>query len=195
MSEKLATQRILAADLVESLEVQKIELAQLEKDRQKKRNGFRKNRKYKQCCLLATDTAETAIQDKREKKDKPIATSIQSEVLDPKGCFISSYHGGDMEGVALRIMMAQGRNIFAEIEAHIKAKIEAEKDLEEEKKTLDVNIPELVRHCEAHGTMFQLLDRILSLLLTKRGMVTSAVLDALEKRLELARVKRGRNGA
>jgi hypothetical protein len=64
-----------------------------------------------------------------------------------------------------------------------------EKDLEEEKKTLDVNIPELVRHCEAHGTMFQLLDGIFSLLLTKRGMVTPAVLDALKKRLELARVK------
>jgi hypothetical protein len=39
-----------------------------------------------------------------------------------------------MERVALRIMMAQGRNIFAEIEAHIKAKIDVEKDLEEEKK-------------------------------------------------------------
>jgi hypothetical protein len=63
-----------------------------------------------------------------------------------------------------------------------------EKDLEEEKKTLDENIPELVRHCEAHGTMFQLLDGIFSLLLTKRGMVTPAVLDALEKRLELAKV-------
>jgi hypothetical protein len=94
-----------------------------------------------------------------------------------------------MEGVALRIMMAQGRNVFAEIEAHIKAKIDVEKDLEEEKKTLDVNIPELVRHCEAHGTMFQLLDGICSLLLTKRGMVTPAVLYALKKRLELARVK------
>jgi hypothetical protein len=104
LSEKLATRRTLAADLVESLEVQKIELAQLEKDRQKKRNGFRKNRKYKQCCLLATDTAETAIQDKREKKDKPIATSIQSEVLDPKGCFVSSYRGVDMEGLALQII-------------------------------------------------------------------------------------------
>jgi hypothetical protein len=86
-------------------------------------------------------------------------------------------------------MMAQGRNIFAEIEAHIKAKIEAEKDLEEEKKTFDVNIPEGVRHCEADGTIFQLLDGILSLLLTNRSMVTPAVLDELEKQLELARVK------
>jgi hypothetical protein len=46
-----------------------------------------------------------------------------------------------------------------------------------------------VRHREAHGTMFQLLDGLFSLLLTKRGMVTHAVLDELEKRLELARVK------
>jgi hypothetical protein len=46
---------------------------------------------------------------------------------------------------------------------------------------IDVNIPELVRHSEAHGTMFQLL--------TKRGMVTRAVLDELEKWLELAQVK------
>jgi hypothetical protein len=33
-------------------------------------------------------------------------------------------------------MMAQGRNIFAEIKAHIKAKSDVEKDLEEEKKPL-----------------------------------------------------------
>ena len=138
-------------------------MTQLEKDTRKKRNGFRKNRRdlRKQC--LATNAAETAIRAKRGKKDKSIANSIQSEVLDPKGCFVSSYHGSDMEGVALRIMMAQGRNIFAEIKAHIKAKIDVEKDLEEEKKILDVNIPELVRHCDAHGTMFQLLDGMFSI--------------------------------
>jgi hypothetical protein len=94
-------------------------LTQLEKDTQKKRNGFQKNRKYLWKQGLATNTAETAIRAKRGKKDKSIANSIQSEVLDPKGCFVSSYHGGDMEGVALQIMMAQGRNICTEIEAHI----------------------------------------------------------------------------
>jgi hypothetical protein len=47
----------------------------------------------------------------------------------------------------------------------------------------------LRQHCEAHGTMFQLLDGIFFLLLTKRGMVTPAILDELGKRLELARVK------
>jgi hypothetical protein len=131
LRKELATRRTQAADLVEPLEAQKIELTQLEKNTRKKRNGFRKNRRdlRKQC--LATNAVETAIRAKRGKKDKSIANSIQSEVLDPKGCFVSSYHGGDMEGVALRIMMAQGRNIFAEIEAHIKAKIDAVKDLEE----------------------------------------------------------------
>jgi hypothetical protein len=126
----------------------------------KKRNEFRKNSKYLRKQCLATNTAETAVRSKRGKKDKSIANSIQSEVLDPKGCFVSSYHWGDMEGVALRIMMAQGRKIFSEIEAHVKAKIEVEKDFEEDKKTFEVNIPELGRHCEAHGTMFQLLDNI-----------------------------------
>jgi hypothetical protein len=64
-----------------------------------------------------------------------------------------------------------------------------EKDFEEDKKIFEVNIPELGRHCEAHGTMFQLLDGNFSLALTKRGMVTPAILDELGKRLELARVK------
>jgi hypothetical protein len=119
LSKKLATRRTLAADLVESLEVQKIELTQLEKDTRKKRNGFQKNRRdlWKQC--LATNAAGTAIRAKRGKKDRAIANLIQSEVLDPKGCFVSSYHGDDMKGVALQIMLVQGRNIFAEIEAHI----------------------------------------------------------------------------
>jgi hypothetical protein len=46
LSEKLATRSTLAADLVESPEVQKIELPRLEKDMRKKHNGFGKNRKY-----------------------------------------------------------------------------------------------------------------------------------------------------
>jgi hypothetical protein len=68
LSEKVATRRTPAADLVESLEIQKIELTQLEKDTQKKRNGFRKNRRdlRKQC--LATNAAETAIRAKRERR-------------------------------------------------------------------------------------------------------------------------------
>jgi hypothetical protein len=85
--------------------------------------------------------------------------------------------------------MAQGKKTFTEIEAHVKGKIEGEKDLEDKEKTLDVNVPELERHFEAHGTMCQLLDRIFLLLLTKRGMVTPAILDELRKRLEVARVK------
>ncbi len=130
---------------------------------------------------MATNAVETAIRAKRGKKEKPLANSIQLEALDPKGCKVSSHHGGDMEGGAVRILMAQGKKTFTEIEARVKGKIEAEKDLEDKEKTLDVNVPELERHCEAHGTMCQLLDGIFSLLLTKRGMVTHAVLDGLRK--------------
>jgi hypothetical protein len=129
LSEKLAMRRTLPADLLESLERQKIELTKLEKDTRTKRNTFRKNRKHLRKQSLAANAAETAVRAKRGKKDKSISNSIQSKVLDPKGCFVSSYHEGDMEGVALWIMMAQGRTIFSEIEAHIKAKIEVEKDL------------------------------------------------------------------
>ncbi len=45
LRKELATRRTQAADLVEPLEVQKIELTQLEKNTRKKRNGFRKNRR------------------------------------------------------------------------------------------------------------------------------------------------------
>ncbi len=76
-----------------SLEAQKIKLTQLEKDTRKKRNELRNNSKYLRKQCLATNAAETAIRAKRGKKDKSIANSIQSEVLDPKGCFVSSYHG------------------------------------------------------------------------------------------------------
>ncbi len=67
-----------------------------------------------------------------------------------------------MEGEAIHILMSKGREIFAAIEAHVKAKIEAEKDLTDKEKTLDVDVPELEQHCEARGTMFQLLDDFFS---------------------------------
>jgi hypothetical protein len=189
LSTKLAMRRTLAVEVVQSLEVQKIELLQLEKDTRKKRNDFRTKKNRLKKAYSAAKAEETAVRARRGRKEKSLANSIQSEVLDPLGCKVSSYHGGDMEGEAIRILMSKGREIFAAIEAHVKAKIEAEKDLTDKEKTLDVDVPELEQHCEARGTMFQLLDGIFSLLLTKRGMLTTAILDDLRKRLELARVK------
>jgi hypothetical protein len=47
----------------------------------------------------------------------------------------------------------------------------------------------LAKTCLALGQMFQLLDGVFSLLLTKRGEVTNEVVETLKKQLELAQQK------
>ena len=101
--------------------------------------------------------------------------------------YLSNFHGGDLVGEPIRILMKRGKEIFEKIREHIKEKAdERENNLPSLEK---IDRQALTKTCLALGQMFQLLDGVFSLLLTKRGEVTDEIIETLKKRLELAREK------
>ncbi len=103
---------------------------------------------------------------------------------------MSSYHGGDMEGLLARRLMGDGEKIFSNIADYIKNHIREQEDSQADSSVLDL-VPshiagnqEIDAVCKDHdGVFFVLLDAIFSLLNTPRGKVTDLVLEELEKRL------------
>jgi hypothetical protein len=148
-----------------------------------------------------------------------LANSIESEVLKQHKVYLSCFHGGDLVGEPIRILMREGKKIFEDIEHHIvetadelQEKLLANNNLEmpdleensdsesdnSEMADLDrakkaglekIDEEDLKAVCLAHGQMFQLLDGIFSLLNTKRGVVTAEIVEKSKDRLELARKK------
>jgi hypothetical protein len=112
---------------------------------------------------------------------------IESEVLNLFKVYLLNFHGGVLVGEPIRILMKRGKEIFGKVREHIEKKADEREN----------NLPSLERldrqartkTCLALGQMFQLLDGVFSLLLTKRGEVTDKVVATLKHRLELARQK------
>ena len=108
--------------------------------------------------------------------------------MNPFKVYLLNFHGGNLVGEPIRILMKRGKEIFDKIREHIKKRAdERVNNLPNSLEILDRQA--LAKRCLALGQMFQLLDGVLSLLLTKRGEVTDEVAETLKKRLELARHK------
>jgi hypothetical protein len=199
---------IITASEKEEYKNAKDELNRLEKDTRKKRDEFQANAKELKTLFDAAKVKEGEIRKKRGRAEKTLANSIESEVLTKYKVYLSCFHGGDLVGEPIRILMREGRKIFEDIERHV---VETADELQEklldsdESSDSDSGTPDLDRAkkaglekidkeelkavCSAHGQMFQLLDGIFSLVNTKRGAVTTELLKTLKERLELARKK------
>jgi hypothetical protein len=193
----------------------KDDLNKMEKDSRRKRDEFQAKAKELKMLFDAAKAKEGEIRKKRGRAEKTLANSIESEVLKQHKVHLSCFHGGDLVGEPIRILMREGRKIFEDIEEHIvetadklqqrrllempdseehsgsESDDSAMPDLDRAKKAglEKIDKEELKAVCLAHGQMFQLLDGIFSLLNTKRGAVTAEIVETLKKRLELARKK------
>ncbi len=183
----------------------KDELNKLEKDTRKKRDEFEANSKELKMLFDAAKRKEGEIRKKRGRAEKTLANSIESEVLKQCKVHLSCFHGGDLVGEPIRILMREGKKIFEDVELHVvetadklQENLLANEDLEmpDSEDNSDLEMPDLDRAkkaglavCSAHGQMFQLLDGIFSLLNAKRGAVTAEIVEKLKETLELARKK------
>jgi len=210
---------IITASEKEEYKTAKDDLNKLEKDSRQRRDEFQANAKELKIIFDAAKVKEGEIRKKRGRAEKTLANSIESEVLSQHKVHLSCFHGGDLVGEPIRILMREGKKIFEDIELHIvetadklQEKLLANEDLEmldsennSDSESDDLEMPDLDRAkkvglekidkeelktvCSAHGQMFQLLDGIFSLLNTKRGGVTAEIVQKLKERLELARRK------
>jgi hypothetical protein len=166
---------------------QKKELTQLERSTRKKRDELKEKARELKKLFDSTKATESDIRKKRGRAEKSLANSIESEVLILFKVYLSNFHGGDLVGEPIRILMKRGKEIFEKVREHIEEKADEREDNLPSLEKLDRQA--LKKTCLALGQMFQLLDGVFSLLLTKRGDVTDEVKETLKKRLELARQK------
>jgi hypothetical protein len=131
-----------------------------------------------------------------------LANSIESEALKQRKVNLSCFHGGDLVGEPIQIIMR-----IVETADKLQENLLANEDLElpDTEDDSDLEMPDLYRPkqaglkktgkeklkavCSAHGQMFQLLNGTFSLLSAKRGAATAEIVEKLKERLELARKK------
>jgi hypothetical protein len=140
---------------------QKKELSQLERSTRKKRDESKEKARELKKLFDTTKATEVDIRKKRGRAEKSLANSIESEVLNLFKVYLSNFHGGDLVGEPIRILMKRGKEIFEKVREH-----QRENNLPGLKK---LDRQALKKTCLALGQMFQLLDGVFLLLLTKRG--------------------------
>jgi hypothetical protein len=69
-----------------------------------------------------TKATESAIQKKRGRAEKSLANSIESEVLNLFKVYLLNFHGGDLVGEPIHILVKRGKEIFDKIREHIEKK-------------------------------------------------------------------------
>jgi hypothetical protein len=167
LNEYLQERMLLTSSEQKEINEQKKELSQLERSTRKKREESKeKARELKKLFYMAKAT-EVDIQKRQGRAEKTSANSIESEVLNLFKVYLSNFHGSDLVGEPIRILMKRGKKIFEKVREHIKKKADKREN----------NLPSLERlgrqalskTCLALSQMFQLLDGVFSLLLTKQG--------------------------
>jgi hypothetical protein len=110
-----------------------------------------------------------------KRADRRLRASIEEDILTPLGVESSSYHGGDLNGNAIRRLMEHAEGIALGVNQKLRECGIADRADEIDILTKNFRI------------VLLLLDGIFSLLLTKYGMVTPEILGNLTELLELLR--------
>jgi hypothetical protein len=132
-----------------------------------------------------TKATEVDIRKKRGRAKKTLANWIESEVLNLFKLYLSNFDGGNLVGEPICILVnKRGKEIFEKVREHIRKMADERENNLPGLEKLDRQA--LAKTCLALGQMFQLLDGVFLLLLTKRGEVTYELAETLKKRLELA---------
>ena len=135
------------------------------------------NLKDKKKQKSVAELKEAQCRKDRGHGERCVRVMIERNIFPKYKMKFSDYHGGDMVGPSLRQMMANGKEVFADI-ATLVNEVKSNSAVKEE---------EINEQCESFGRLCSLMDGIFSKVNTKRGEVEEEVIVALEKELDLAR--------
>ena len=107
--------------------------------------------------------SENEIRKKRGKQEKSLRKIIEETLAENKAP-LSSYHGGDMEGNAIRRLMHEGPAIFLEIKNAIILYCGDRVNDDDYSSR-----PEIEQVCNNYGKLLLLMDAVLALLNTEHG--------------------------
>jgi hypothetical protein len=185
----LKRRRDLTPEQLAELNTQKRDISEQEVAAREGKNTAESKVKVAKSAKEQSKKVEAALRKSIGKKDKTVRAWIEHEIFVLFKVSFSKYHGGDMEGPSIRIIMQRGPEIFGEIASYLKTVriVEGEgglMEVEEEQAVLPITEEEIDETCENHGRMGLLLDSVLSKLNSRRGSVTPALIAELETELQ-----------
>ncbi len=132
-------------------------------------------------ALQAAEAQEKAVRKQVGRLDKPIRSYICDDIFPLFNVSFSKYHGGKMEGPAIRNLMKGGEELFSKIETYLKS---LDKRTEQNGQALfPPNDKEIHNKCHEIGRLASMLDSLFAMCLTKRGEVTDDLVAKLERDL------------
>jgi hypothetical protein len=91
---------------------QKKELSQLDRSTRKKCKESKEKARELKKLFDTTKATEVDIRKKRGRAEKTLANLIESEVLNLFKVYLSNFHGGDLVGEPIHILMKRGKIDF-----------------------------------------------------------------------------------
>ena len=127
---------------------------------------------------------EQSIRKKRGKMEKSMRVSIELDLLPKYNVTPSKYHGGKMEGPAVRNMLEHGKEIFDDITNFIHTNLgnEDSRDLRNYASNEEVQ-----KTCEKYGSLCVILDAVVSYIYSVDKTFDNDHIEELERRLSLLR--------
>ena len=112
--------------------------------------------------------------------EKSFRVSIELDVLPKFNVEGSNYHGGKMEGPAIRNLLSKGDKIFSSISDFIISKLPSEDTRDANNVASNIEIQEV---CQQYGSLCIILDSVISYIYNINDIFTDDQIEELETRL------------
>ena len=130
--------------------------------------------KTKRSHYFFTKKAFKELRMRKTKADRPVRAEVQS-ILEKYEISSAAYHGGDLNGVCARCLLANAKTIFEDIQGYL---LHYEND---EKCSAEY----ILHFCGLYSSIFTTLDLITAKLRIKSGNTTVEDHDTLERSLRI----------
>jgi hypothetical protein len=171
----------LEAEVVGHLNEQKNIVLQTIEHKTRERDSVKIELTKRRSSKRGARKAERELRLKRGKMEKPFRIYVEMDIFPKYKIYMSSYHGGNMEGPAVRRLMIDAKEVFEEIGNFVKGSLGAEEQRSKEIAG-DVEIDQV---CGKTASLFLLLDSVFSYIYGIRGKATEEQIVILEQRLQV----------
>jgi hypothetical protein len=169
----------LEAEVVGHLNEQKNIVLQTIEHKTRERDSVKIELTKRRSSKRGARKAERELRLKRGKMEKPFRVYVEMDIFPKYKVYMSSYHGGNMEGPAVRRLMIDAKEVFEEIGNFVKESLGAE---EQRSKEIAGDL-EIDQVCGKTASLFLLLDSVFSYIYGIRGKATEEQIVILEQRL------------
>jgi hypothetical protein len=167
-------QEVIPQNEKDELHQQLQEIQQVLLDKKAEQKQREAGVKAKRANYLSAKTSFKELRMKKTKSDRPVMVEVE-DILEKFEISAAAYHGGDLNGVCARRLMANAKIIFEDIQAYLLR-------YENDEKCSDDYI---FHFCDLYSSIFATLDAITAKLQIKSGNATAEEPETLVRSVSL----------